>query len=193
LNYDPSQAGIASLPRSEKEMKYIAILITLVTSAFLQAERAPKEFTSKQLNIHFQSKEEAKEWSLIDLSFDEWVDAVSEPSWTELHKSQTKDFYFAMFRSEQCLIFCVNDRNGAYFGNVYSIDGGNHDQSWAVPIVVPTVQWELTYPHGKVEGQKIFATWKILEEYRGNLTIKFSSRHTQGKGKNEFKQTIKWN
>jgi len=174
-------------------MKFTAFIFILAFSCNLQAKPINDAFISKTLKIDFESDEKAKEWSLRELPFGEWVNTVSDSNWTELHKSQTTDFYYAIYRSGSHLILCVNDRNNTYFDNTYFIDTENHDRPWAEPIVVPTVEWKLTYPNGSVDGQKIFATWKILDDYRGRLTIRFKAQHSRKKGIETFKKNIEWN
>lgn len=71
---------------------------------------------TKTLDLKFKTATDATNWSLRELAFKEWIEAVTVPGWTELHKSETEDFYFAIFRSGKHLMFCQNDRKDAYRG-----------------------------------------------------------------------------
>ena len=58
-----------------------------------------REFASKTLNLEFPTFEEAQKWSLRDLGYKEWLKAVSHPEWVELHKHESDEFYFVIYRS----------------------------------------------------------------------------------------------
>lgn len=177
-------------------MKFIIYfaLTLFAYSAFAQDE--DREFARKTLQLQFDTVEDAQKWSLRDLDFEQWLKAVSKPDWTELHKSQTDEFYFAIYRSEEHLIFCENDRKDAYRSASTSIRATEDSIAysvWEKPSMWTTLKYDVEYPSGGYGGQFTFTTWKIVDDFIGEIILNYRVGSDGAERRQVLLQTVNWN
>lgn len=163
-------------------------------SAFAQDE--DREFARKTLLLKFDTVEDAQKWSLRDLDFEQWLKAVSKPDWTELHKSKTDEFYFAIYRSEDHLIFCENDRKDAYRSasiSVRATDDSIAYSVWEKPSMWTILKYDVEHPSGGYGGQSVFTTWKIVDGFVGDIILNYRVGNDGGARRQVLLQSIHWN
>ena len=175
----------------------IIIYLTVSLAAFSAfAQEEVREFSSKTLKLKFETVEDATKWSLRALDFAEWLKAVSRSEWTELHKSQTEDFYFAIYRSGDHLIFCENDRKDAYNGAliwVRATDDKIAYSVWEKPSMYTTLKYNVEYPTGRYSGQSVFRTWKVVDGYSGAIILEYKVRNGGDEYREVLNQQVEWN
>ena len=185
----------AQFARSAKNMKPLtAIIIYVIVTAIAHAE-GDREFTSKAINIKFETFEAAQKWSIRGLDFEEWLKAVSRPEWKELHRSKNEEFYFAIYRSGDHLIFCQNDRKNAYRGASTSVRASNDDVAYSVwdkPSLVTILKWNVSYPSGASGGQEVFTTWKIKDGFTGDIILEYSVKNDGTPYREALRQPVTW-
>ncbi|MEM1294863.1 MAG: hypothetical protein AAGH89_05815 [Verrucomicrobiota bacterium] len=175
-------------------MRQLSLIIAfvLVAPVALAEER---EFSRKTLHLEFPTFEEAQKWSLRTLGFKEWLEAVSRPEWIELHKSESDDFYFVIYRSEDHLIFCENDRKDAYRGASTSIRATDDEIAytvWEKPSMWTTIKWDIDYPSGGYGGQETFVTWKVIDGFSGDIVLNYRVSKEGAEKRQVLLQTVPW-
>lgn len=159
-------------------MKLLPFLIFFIVTVGIAQAAKDREFTSKTLHLTFETSADAHKWSLRNLGLKEWLDAVSKPEWTALHSSESGEFYFAVFRSGNHLIFCDNDRKDAYRRTATSLKATNDAIGFAVaerPNMWTTLKWNVVNPSGGgTSGQRIYATWKIKDGFSGEILLEYN-------------------
>lgn len=154
-----------------------------------------REFSSKTLRFNFDTSEEAKKWSFRALDFKDWLEAVSRPEWIELHKSDSDEFFFAVYRSGNHLIFCENDRRDVYSGastSIRAVDDKVAYGVWEKPSMWTTLKWDVDYPSGRSGGQFTFTTYKIMEGYKGDIVVNYKVKNDDTKYRQVFRESVSW-
>lgn len=142
---------------------------------------------SLKRKVELNSAEEAANWKLEKLSFEDWLSAVADPEWKLLTSTQTTDFYFAVFRSGNHLIFWNLDRKAQY----RSASTGTSPR-WEGPSKRVTLEHEIRHPSGGLKHLANGLAYRISDDHEGSVEI----THTAGGGgerKQVFQAVIPWN
>lgn len=177
------------------KMKIAKSLITVTAASVILASAEDREFTSKVLDLEFEKREESEKWVLRDLKLAEWLKAVSKADWTELHSSQTDEFYFALYRSGEYLIFCENDRQNAFKGAATSLRAVDDEIAfsvWEKPSMWTTLKWNKEDPWGGSAGQEVYTTWKVIEGFSGDLVVSYRVKKDGENYQQVLRQTVAW-
>ena len=176
-------------------MKFIIYLTFTLFAYSAFAQDKDREFARKTLQFQFDTIDDAQKWSLRDLDFEQWLKAVSKPGWTELHKSQTDEFYFAIYRSKNHLIFCENDRKDAYRSAAKSIRATDDKIAysvWEKPSMWTILKYDVKYPSGGYSGQSVFTTWKIVDGFVGDVVLNYRVGNEGAAKRQVLLQAIRW-
>ena len=176
-------------------MKILFVAIAFIATSAISTADENREVTSKTLALKFETIADAHKWSLRELGFKEWIEAVAVPGWTELHKSETEDFYFAIFRKGQHLMFCQNDRKDAYRGastSLRAVDNKVAYDVWEKPSLWTTLKYNVSYPSASYSGQQVYTAWKIKDGFSGDMIMEFSIKNDGTPYREALRQTITW-
>lgn len=176
-------------------MKILPLAIAFIVTAGITSADEDREVTSKTLDLKFKTVADATNWSLRELAFKEWIEAVKVPGWTELHKSETEDFYFAIFRSGKYLMFCQNDRKDAYRGGSTSVRAADNKvayEVWEKPSLWTILKWNISYPSGSAGGQTVFTTWKIKDGFSGEVIVEYDVKNEGSAYREVLRQPVTW-
>ena len=176
-------------------MKILPLALAFIATAGISIADEDREVTSKTLDLKFETVADANKWSLRELTFKEWIEAVSVPGWAELHKSETEEFYFAIFRRGQHLMLCHNDKKDAYRGASNSVRAVNDKVAydvWEKPSLWSTLKWNVTHPSGASGGQEVFTTWKIKDGFTGDIILEYSVKNDGTPYREVLRQPITW-
>jgi len=92
----------------------------LLTAPSVFPESSEREAFEKTVRLVLTSDDDAKNWSFGTLTLDDWVTVMAKPDWTILHKSETKEFFVAIWRTASHLIFHQYPKPGTDYG--YSVE-----------------------------------------------------------------------
>ena len=176
-------------------MKILSLAIAFIVAAGISNANEDREVASKTLELKFETPAEAFKWSLRELGFKEWINAVSMPGWTELHKSESEDFYFAIFRKGDYLMLCENDRKDAYRGASGSVRAVNDKVAygvWESPSLWTTLKWNVSDSQGGYGGQTIFTTWKIIKGFSGDIIVEYKVNNDGFPYREVLRQPVTW-
>ena len=176
------------------KLSLIAI-IGILQTASLFAESKDREFIAKQISLTFPSSEEAHQWSLASMSFEDWIKTVSLKKWIILHKSQTKEFFFAVFRSGDHLVFCKNDRSELHKSastSLRAVDDPLGYTVWEMPSKWTSIEHKITYPKGSYTHSSSHSAYKIKEGFTGVVEVSYSSGVSNESRSKVFRESVKW-
>jgi hypothetical protein len=176
-------------------MKILFVALAFIATSAISTADEDREVTSKTLELKFETIADAYKWSVRELGFKEWIEAVAVPGWIELHKSETEDFYFAIFRKDQHLMFCQNDRKDAYrlaTTSVRAVDDKVAYDVWEKPSLWTTLKHNISFPSGSYSGQQIYAAWKIKDGFSGEMIMKYSVKNDGTPNREVLRQTVTW-
>jgi len=176
-------------------MKILSLTLAFIVAAGISNADEAREVASKTLELKFEAAAEAGKWSLRNLGFKEWVDAVSMTGWTELHKSESEDFYFAIYRKGDYLMLCENDRKDAYRGASTSVRAVNDKVAysvWESPSLWTTLKWNVSHSQGGYGGQTIFTTWKIIKGFSGDIIVEYKVNNEGSPYREVLRQPVTW-
>ncbi len=162
-------------------IRILLLFLFLIAFSSLHADE-DRVLASLTRKVEFNSAEEAGKWKLEEFTFKDWLSAVADPSWEFLMSTQTTDFYFAVFRSGNDLIFWNLDRKAQYRSTSTATI-----PRWQGPSKWVTLKHEVSYPSGGFTHQANGRAFEISDDHEGILEI----RHSAGR-KQVFQASILW-
>jgi len=176
-------------------MKILSFAIAFIVAAGISNADEGREVASKTLELKFETVADARKWSLRELGFKEWIKAVSIPGWTELHKSESADFYFAIYRKGDYLMLCENDRKDAYryaSTSVRAVNDKIAGEVWEKPSLWTTLKWNVSHSQGGYGGQENFTTWKIIKGFSGDIIVEYQVPNEGSPYREVLRQPVTW-
>lgn len=160
-----------------------------------QAGENEREFYKKEVLIKFDTAEEARNWSLQSLDFKSWLDLISDKNWVTLKTFEQDEFYFAIFRSGNHLIFCKLNKKGSYSGSSKGLRAVDESIRYDVhkgPSLWSTFHYTLSHPKGSRSGQTTFITWELIDNFTGELILNYSVKNEETPYKKVFHEKFQW-
>jgi hypothetical protein len=159
-------------------LKYLLFFALALTSIAFCAD-ADKVFSERTVTMHFPSHDEAAKWKLA--SFKQWIDFITSPDWKLLQSSETDDFYFAIFRSDDCLIFWHSERkprsqdsSSQSSMSITSKTDGRDVWKTSPPHRYACIDLHMEYPQGSFSGRYVGDVFKIKDDFHGTLVLSYS-------------------
>jgi hypothetical protein len=157
----------------------LSLLLALSLSGLTQAEE--REFASKQITFQLPKGDNGSTWRLDSLPFKEWLDAVTFPDCELLYSSETEDFYFAVFRAHDHLIFWAADRKGRNRpSSLWITAEGRSAKSEQEPSKWVILKFLLKFPNGSLGGQNLGTVLKIKDGLHSDVTVHYSVGEDKG-------------
>lgn len=168
------------------------VLSLLFVPCLVFAEFDEREVDEKTVELTFATVEEAREWSLASLSFPEWLESVAIDDWELLHKSETPEFYFAIYRADDHLIQCATDRTNSIVSSAIGVKAKDGSE-----VVIPPSKWvtlnhSLEYPNGKLALRSKHYAFQIDDSFEGTLVVRHSFYTESEKNQVVFEQEVPW-
>lgn len=168
------------------------VLSLLFVPCLMFAELDEREVDEKTVELTFASVDEARDWSLASLSFPEWLESVAIDDWELLHKSETPEFYFAVFRADDHLIQCATDRTDTIVSSAIGVEAKDGSEVVIPPSKWVTLKHSLEYPNGKLALRSRHHAFQIDDSFEGTLVIRHSFNTESKKDQVVFEQEVTW-
>lgn len=156
-----------------KKMRHQIVLFTmLLTAPSVFPESSEGEAFEKKVHLVFTSDDDAKNWSFGTLTLDDWVAVMAKPDWKILQKSETKEFFVAIWRTANQLIFHQYPKPGTEYGYTVEVESVPDVGSG---IVVRQDNVSIRYQISSSNEDKVhhdsFTALLIKDGYTGEITL----------------------
>jgi hypothetical protein len=166
-------------------MKRILFLLALGVSALHGAEE--NVLSSLHRKVEVASPEAAAAWKFEKFNFEDWLTAISDPSWELLVSTQTTEFFFAAFRDGDHLIFWDLDRNARY----RNTSTGTKPR-WVGPSKVVTLEHEVSHPTGGFTHNAVARAYQMPADHDGSIEIHHTVTPEGGQPIQVFTTKVQW-